>query len=84
MTNTPDPDTATLSEEELRLLGKLDERTENMDGKIDRVVDSTSQNSSQISANRRRIKRNTTVIGGYSAALMGVLLWGADKISRVL
>jgi predicted esterase len=84
MTDTPDPDTCTLSEDELQLLGRLDERTEQIDSKVDEVVDSTDMNAERISANRRRIKRNATILGGYSAGLMALLMWGADKITRIL
>lgn len=84
MTQTPDPQDSTLSEDELRLLGKLDERTEHINSKMDSVVNATDDNTDRISANRRRIKRNTTVIGGYSVALTTILVWGADKISRIL
>ena len=84
MTNTPDSEEATLSAEELRILGKLDERTKRIDGKVDRVVQTTEENSEDISANRRRIKRNTTILGGYSAGLMALLMWGADKVARFL
>lgn len=84
MTNTPDPDTATLSEEELQLLGKLDERTERIDGKVDDVIEETEANRKRTRQNGKKIKRNTTILGGYSAGLMSVLIWFADKVTRVL
>jgi len=84
MTNPPDPDKATLSEDELRLLGKLDERTERIDGKVDRVIDATNENSDRITTNGEKIKRNTTVITGFTGGASMVLLWLSDKITRLL
>lgn len=80
----PDPDNATLSEGELKLLAKLEERTIQIDENVDSVVEATKKNRENISENERKIKRNATILGGYSAGLMMILMWSADKISRIL
>jgi predicted esterase len=84
MTDIPDLDDCTLSTDEVRLLSRVDERTERMDSKIDDVVEKTEDNAEKIATNRAKANRNTTVLAGYSAGLMAVLMWGADKISRVV
>jgi hypothetical protein len=80
----PDPDEQTLSNDELRFLGEMDERTKRIDEKVDRLVDTANANQQRIEENSRKIKRNTTVLGGYSAAVAGLMVWGADKIARFL
>lgn len=80
----PDPDEQTLSNEELRFLGQMDERTKRIDRKVDRLVDTADTNQKQIQKNSQKIKRNTTVLGGYSAAVAALMVWGADKITRFL
>lgn len=86
MTNPsdPDPERCTLSNGELQLLARVDERTERMDEKIDDVVESTNENAEDIAENSQNIKRNATILGGYSAGLMAVLMWSADKISTII
>lgn len=78
----PDPEDPTLSNKELRFLGEMDERTKRIDRKVDRLVDQTNNNQEKIQRNSRRIKRNTTALGGYSAGVAALLMWSADKIAR--
>lgn len=65
-------------------LGAIDERTRNIERHVQSLSNEIEGNSEDINELEGKVKRNTTILGGFSAGLTGILLWGADKISRIV
>lgn len=65
-------------------LGRIDERTRNIERHLENLSEEVDKNQSDINDLEGKVKRNTTIVGGASAAAMGVLLWLSDKITRLL
>jgi hypothetical protein len=81
---TPDPDKSTLSEEELALLHRVDERTEHINDSVDKALVKAEDNADDIDEIRGKVQRNTTVLGGITGGVGMIVMWGADKISRFM
>jgi len=64
-------------------LGRIDERTRNIQDYLESVSASVDENEEDINELQSQVKRNTTIVGGITAAAMGLLFWVSDKITRI-
>ena len=65
-------------------LGRIDERTRNIENHIENLSDSVDKNSKDIDEVQAKVKRNTTILSGVTAGSMAVLLWISDKVTRLV
>ena len=77
------PDDSTLSEDELALLYRLDERTEHIEESVDRAVSKTEDNADDIEQVRKKVKRNTTVLGGITGGISLIVTIVGEKIAKL-
>lgn len=65
-------------------LGKINERTRNIEGKLDDVSTRIDDNEEDIDELQDSVKRNTTIVTSIGGGVSVVLLWFADKVTRIL
>lgn len=65
-------------------LGAINERTRNMESKLDDMADNIDDNEADINKLQDSVKRNTTIVTGVTGGISMVLLWISDKVTRVL
>jgi predicted nucleic acid-binding Zn-ribbon protein len=65
-------------------LGAIDERTRSIQRELENISDSVEDNETDIDKLQSEVKRNTTIVGGVTGGLGMVLLWLADKVTRVM
>jgi chromosome segregation ATPase len=65
-------------------LGRIDERTRNMERNLNGLSDEIQANREDIDNLQSEVKRNTTVINAVSLGLSGLVIWAADKAGRFL
>lgn len=65
-------------------LGKINERTRNIEGKLDDVSTRIDDNEDDIDELQDSVKRNTTIVTSIGGGVSVVLLWFADKVTRIL
>lgn len=74
---------STLSEDELQLLYRMDERTERMDKRMDAVMAKAHENDQAIDDLEGQVKRNSTILNGLGIGFGGLLTWAMSKL-RIL
>lgn len=72
------------SKEQEEILYRLDERTERVDAHLKRLEKEVAENSKDIDDLQSSVDKNTTIIGGVGTAVTGVLIWFADKVTRII
>jgi predicted nucleic acid-binding Zn-ribbon protein len=65
-------------------LGAINERTRNMESKLDDMAANIDDNEADINELQDSVKRNTTIVTGVTGGISMVLLWISDKVTRVL
>jgi peptidoglycan hydrolase CwlO-like protein len=65
-------------------LGRIDERTRNIKENIEGINEKAEENRRDIDELESKVKRNTTIVGGFSAGGMAVVIWLSDKITRLV
>jgi predicted nucleic acid-binding Zn-ribbon protein len=65
-------------------LGAINERTRNMESKLDDMAGNIDDNEADINELQDSVKRNTTIVTGVTGGISMVLLWISDKVTRVL
>lgn len=70
--------------EQRELLYRIDERTEAIDAKLDVIDGRVSSNEDDIDDLQGKVQRNTTFLGGVATGITAVLLWMADKVTRII
>lgn len=78
----PDPESSTLSDDELELLVRVDEQTQASAEKLDELADKVEENRQDIDSLETKVQRNTTILSGITGGISFVTLWAADKLSR--
>lgn len=78
----PDPDDASLSDEELALLVQTYERTRQNGEEIEDALEGVDDNADEIQEVKGKVRRNTTVLSGITGGVGMIVMWAADKISR--
>ena len=64
-------------------LGAIAERTRNIQESLDKISDDVDDNRQEIDKLQGKVKRNTTVINAVTVGLSGLVLWAADKVSKL-
>lgn len=65
-------------------LGAINERTRNIERQLDNISENVGDNEQDINKLEGKVKRNTTVVTGFTGGLSMVLLWVSDKVTRIL
>lgn len=65
-------------------LGAINERTRNIERQVDKLSDNISDNEDDINDLEDSVKRNTTIVTGFTGGVSMILLWLSDKVSRFL
>jgi predicted nucleic acid-binding Zn-ribbon protein len=65
-------------------LGAINERTRNIERQLDVVSSNVADNEADINDLEGRVKRNTTIVGGFTGGISMILLWLSDKVTRLL
>jgi hypothetical protein len=91
MSEPPDSDDTVLTDDELVMLHRIDERTENIDQRVDTVVDRTKKNRSRIQATSNdleevdnRSRKNRTILTAMTGGIGLLSTWFVDKIGKLL
>lgn len=63
-------------------LGRIDERTQNMERQLQKIAEDVAENEQDINDLEDDVKRNSTIINGVTVGLSGLVLWIADKLGR--
>lgn len=71
-------------QEQRELLYRIDERTEAIDAKVDVIGSRVSQNEDDINSLQKKTNRHGTILKGVTGGLGAILLWVADKITRII
>ena len=64
-------------------LGAINERTRNIERQLEQVSENVSDNEADINDLEGKVKRNTTIVGGFTGGAGMVLLWLSDKVARL-
>lgn len=80
----PDPETATLSEQELQILYQTSEAVDRVDAKVDRALEKTDENTNDIQEVKGKVRRNTTVLGVITGGFSVVASSLVDKLPKIL
>jgi archaellum component FlaC len=64
-------------------LGRIAERTRNIENHVDGISENVDKNASDINDLQDQVKRNSTIINAVTVGMSGVLLWIADKLTRI-
>jgi len=64
-------------------LGAINERTRNIERKLENVETEIDSNTEDINELQDSVKRNTTILTGFTGGVSMVLLWLSDKITRL-
>lgn len=64
-------------------LGKIDERTRNIEAHLNSISEDVSENEAELQEMRSKVKRNTTITTGVAGGISMILLWFSDKITRL-
>lgn len=62
-------------------LGKINERTRNIERKMDDLSGDIDKNETDINKLEDNVKRNTVIVNSFTVGGSAVLLWIADKVS---
>ena len=65
-------------------LGVINERTRNIENKMEKISENVSDNEADINDLEDDVKRNTTIVTGVTGGISMVLLWFSDKITRLV
>jgi uncharacterized protein YoxC len=65
-------------------LGAINERTRNIERKIDILADDIEKNEIDINDLEDDVKRNTTIVTGFTGLVSMIALWISDKILKVI
>jgi len=71
-----------VSETELAILHRVDERTQRIDERLDEVAKGVEDNTHDIDSLQDRVKRNSTMLNGISVGGAAILTWVVDKFAR--
>lgn len=66
------------------LLYRLDARTQRVDEAINRIDERSKDNKHDISDLEETVQRNRTLLSGFATGAMGVLIWAADKVLKII
>lgn len=83
MDNPDDPDHR-LSQQEHQMLHRVDERTERMDNRMDRIVAGQERNADDIDDLQENVGRNTTILNGLTLGVSGALSWVFGKLGGLI
>lgn len=72
-----------MEEEQRELLYRIDERTESIDKKVDGVGKRVKKNEDDIDELQDTVRRNSTIIGGVGGGITALMVWAADKVTRL-
>lgn len=64
-------------------LGRIAERTRNIERYVENVSEDVNQNQQDINALQSKVKRNTTIINAVTVGLGSVIIWVSDKLTRL-
>lgn len=65
-------------------LGAINERTRNIERQLEIISENVSDNEADINELEGKVKRNTTIVTGFTGAISMFLLWVSDKVTRIL
>jgi predicted nucleic acid-binding Zn-ribbon protein len=64
-------------------LGAINERTKYIERQLETVSENVSDNEQDIDEIEAKVKRNTTIVTGFTGLISMVSLWVADKLTRL-
>lgn len=64
-------------------LGVIAERTRNIERHVDGISDDVDDNEEKINELQDQVKRNSTIINAVTVGMSGIVLWIADKLTRI-
>lgn len=65
-------------------LGAINERTRNIERQLENISEDVDDNEADINELEGKVKRNTTIVGGFTGGVSMLLLWLSDKVTRLL
>jgi predicted nucleic acid-binding Zn-ribbon protein len=65
-------------------LGAINERTRNIERQLEMISENVSDNEEDINELEGKVKRNTTIVTGFTGGISMFLLWVSDKVTRLL
>jgi len=64
-------------------LGAINERTRNIERQLEIISENVSDNADDINELEGKVKRNTTIVTGFTGGVSMLLLWLSDKATRL-